>query len=1400
MTQDGERKIQYAHSNHGLFADHYLKDILPELDIWNTINEEAEEVFNQIQKLYFDKKEFLKPDIPEDAVEKEFIEPILDIINPHYVLRPQKKGGVRRWIPDYGLCASDEAKRKTYKHIKSSGVFKDVVCILEAKRWERPLDKKMRARKQRDFFEDDTDNPSLQTVNYLLHTKTKWGILTNGRLWRIYERDQSAGLEKWFEVDLVRILDPAGQQSLDFEQISQLDAFKYFYLFFRLQAFPEFLQKVLDESVDYELKVSEDLKENVYKALRLLAEGFVQSNPEQFDREKDKDKIRRKCFVLLYRILFILFAESKPYKAQERLLPRGNRSYDDDYSLWSLRHTIAEKAGEDIKKASDSYKRFPDTRCVYLEQLKSLFHLVDVGSEHEDFNIPKSAFHVPAYNGGLFDPAHFDETWKITDRYLGQVIDLLSRAPKEDGVVLHFIDYGYLDVDKLGGIYEGLLENRLEIAEDDIVPAVVDKKERWIPVDEAKDLKKVKKEEKVKKGEYYPVTDRGERKTSGSYYTPSILVDYIVKHTLEPIIQQSKKEIEPEQKKLERQLKKREKEGMKGEVIKLQKQLDELLPRKILSLRILDPAMGSGHFLVSATKYLAKRLTELSTGEEVEEDANEYRIAKRRIVENCIFGVDKNELAVELAKVSLWIETVARDRALSFLDHHLRWGDSLLGSTIDSLGKLPSEKKSTQKQTDMFSAPLSPVIQRAIPMYTLIENRPSITADDVKRKGEIFQNARDILRPFREVVDVWMADWFLEVDREDYESAHALLKIQDETELEREFQKLRNKGWFKEVQALYDKHRFFHWELEFPESYFDEKGKRLKDFGFDAVIGNPPWERIRLEEVQFFTGRFPQIALAPRASDRKGMIKKLEDENPELWKEYREAKDDADRILRYFHKSGFYPLMGRGDTNFYAVFAERAARVVMRKGRVGFLTPSGIATDNTTQFFFQELVDNHRLSQLLDFENKKEFFEEIHSSFKFSIVLFGGISIGIEKIRMAFFLHRDEFEKLIAKETDRLVELQPDDFALFNPNTRTCPIFRTQRDYELTKKIYERSTVLIDNTGDEEINPWGISFLRMFDMTNDSHLFKTAEELKGDGFYFVEGNKYKKKITDEETKEEQEVYYLSLYEAKMIHYFDHRYAEGIISDERLISTQASELVPVSKKENPQFSINPRFWVMEQEVQNQIDDGRKWFICFRDIARATDVRTCIATIIPYVGVGNTLPLIIQDNPNALLSSCLLANLSSIPLDYATRQKVSSTHLNFFIVEQLPVLPPERYEEEFHGKKLIDIISPKVLELCYTAHDLAGFAKDMGHVDKKGKVKKPFKWDSERRFHLRCQLDALYFILYGLDTGEANEILETFPIVKRDDAKNYGRYRTRDLIINYMRAYEAGDLDVWIQDQS
>jgi len=310
----------------------------------------------------------------------------------------------------------------------------------------------------------------------------------------------------------------------------------------------------------------------------------------------------------------------------------------------------------------------------------------------------------------------------------------------------------------------------------------------------------------------------------------------------------------------------------------------------------------------------------------------------------------------------------------------------------------------------------------------------------------------------------------------------------------------------------------------------------------------------------------------------------------------------------------------------------------------------------------------------------------------------------------------------------------------------------------------------------------------MFDQTNDAELFHTAPELKADGFRpagacWVKGRRK----------------FLPLYEAKMVQAYDHRAASVVVDESNWMRQGQTEAASLVQHQNPEFSALPRFWVAEKDVDERLSDGElPYYLCYKDVTSATNQRTMIAAFIPKAGVVNSAPLILTGKGiKAAASCCLLANLNSLAYDYVARQKVGGLHLNFFIVEQLPVLPPSRYEETFGGVLLRDFVGERVLELTYTAHDIAAFAEDMGYVDEAGEVKPPFVWDEERRLHLKCQLDAMYLHLYGLTREEADYVLETFPIVKRRDMAQSGRFRTKELILQYYAAYAAGDFEAWVQ---
>ena len=503
--------------------------------------------------------------------------------------------------------------------------------------------------------------------------------------------------------------------------------------------------------------------------------------------------------------------------------------------------------------------------------------------------------------------------------------------------------------------------------------------------------------------------------------------------------------------------------------------------------------------------------------------------------------------------------------------------------------------------------------------------------------------------------------------------------------------------------------------------------------GFDAVIGNPPWDRIKLQEVEWFATRSPDLALAPTAAARRTGIRRLRNRKSPLADEFDAAKRRADRLGQLVRGSGHYPLLGGGDINLYSLFVERAMGLVKPKGFVGLLTPSGIYADKTAAPFFKSVSTVGRVSGLFDFENRKIFFKDVHASFKFCALVFGGEERRFDETECAFFLH----DIRTIDDPDRCFPLAPEDFARVNPNTGTAPVFRTRRDAEITRRIYERHPILVDRSGGEERRAWPVRYHTMFHMTNDSHLFRTAAQLDSAGFYPVQGNRWKK--GDE--------LYLPLYQGRMIHQFDHRANSVRVNPESTHNPYLSEEVTTEQHADPHFLPQTQYWVPATEVEADCPNACGWTLGFRDIARPTDIRThhhrpsCRTA-----GFGNTQLLLpaacrMHDafSPPAQANLANTSCLTSLP-----PTEVQGAHMNWYIVEQLPVIAPEDYGRRFGGTTARELVRDHVLRLTYTAHDMAPFARDLGYDGP------PFTWDEEERRHLRGRLDALYFHLYGVST--------------------------------------------------
>ncbi len=764
---------------------------------------------------------------------------------------------------------------------------------------------------------------------------------------------------------------------------------------------------------------------------------------------------------------------------------------------------------------------------------------------------------------------------------------------------------------------------------------------------------------------------------------------------------------------------------------------------------------------------------------------DDRHIVRRMVLKRCVYGVDKNPMAVELAKVSQWLHTFTVGAPLSFLDHHLRCGDSLFGAWVE-----PTIRRTDEKSSLFLRGPLARATRAAAPMQ-IIEGLTDAEIAEAHRSADIFAEVSEMTAPLDAFMSLLHAFDWLGIRKREVKAA--FLKWLDGV-FGDQIAIARGEPFDSEdahlphlldALKLAASERFLNWQVAFPGVWSDWEAKELKG-GFDAVIGNPPWDRIKLQQVEWFAARRREVALARRAADRKRMIAALQKARDPLARDFPAASERATAAARVARTSGDYPLLARGDLNLYSLFVERAMTLVKPDGMVGLLVPSGIASDKMAAPFFKGVATTGRLKALYDFENRRTrydappFFADGDSRFKFCAFVASPVP-RTDPARCAFFL-QDISE---INNPERCFPLSAEDFARVNPNTGTAPIFRSRRDARLTTAIYDRLPVLVDRSSGQAVKAWPVKYSRMFDMTNDSGKFRTRSELEEkEGAWPIGGNRFGSVVGER----------VPLYEGKMVQAFDHRAASIVINPKNLHRPAQPRPAVLEQHRNPSWVPLPRFWVRESECGWPPRSG--WVVGFKEITAPTNARTFIASLLPAVGFGNKVPVLKPET--AIRKEWLLAaNLNAIVFDFVTRQKVQGQTLNLFILEQLPVVQPERYTMRFGPKTAEEIVRPAVLELTYTAHDMAPFARDMGHVDADGHVLPPFAWDEKRRLGLRAKLDALYFHLYGVTDRDAiRYIYSTFPIVERQEKAAYGAYRSRDLCLAWTNALAGGRPDTEI----
>jgi len=976
--------------------------------------------------------------------------------------------------------------------------------------------------------------------------------------------------------------------------------------------------------------------------------------------------------------------------------------------------------------------------------LKNTFKIIWKGSPE---------LRIYPYNGMLFETSDEEYTSKYDckNSELLKAIRYLTLT-EIDGTTRR-ISYSEIDVTEIGAIYEGLL---------DYTPRVIHQPEEIEGVSYSANS--------------FILDPRGSaRKTSGSYYTHQDLVQELIKSALEPVLIERLKSAGPDK---------------------------EARERAILSIKVCDMTSGSGAFLLAACNRLALELARVRMEPAVPDD-DAIQEAKRDVLQSCIYGVDLNPMAVELAKVSLWINAMVKDKPLNFLDHHIKCGNSLLGATPELIAQgVPDgafdvvtgdDKKVAKYFKDINKkqrkGTLDKWSEKAQPSYVQdfarLANMEEDSARGVVDKCRAYHKLKDTeeLRNMKLEADAWTAAFFV-----------PLIEMRSLVPTSGEVKRLRSQAlpdelMAKQVKEIADGYKFFHWFLEFPEVFAAG--------GFDVILGNPPWERIKLQEKEFFS-KDADILNAKNAASRHNVIKELQERNPSLWAEYLRVLRDSDITGKFIRNSGRYPHTGHGDINTYSVFSELSLNLLNQRGMAGILVLTGIATQESNQEFFQSLVSNQNLVSLYDFENRKKLFPNVEGNMRFCMLVLA--KYRALSVKVAAQLQQVEDLHTI----DRSYEIQFEDLKKVNPNTLTLPTFRTKTDSDLVIKLHTKVDVLVNES--KRSDPWQISFLRMFDMANDSDLFCTRDQLIKDG-YEQSQNKF---IKDFDVL-------LPLYEAKNATHYNHRYGTfEDIDKEKMFKLHAgtNKLGSEDLADPCKLSLT-RYWISESAVNHTLkaNENFNWLIGFRNaISAVADARSVTFCILPKYGVGHSMPLLFS-KMNILKLCSLVANFNSFVVDYVARQKASGGNLTYFIVKQLPLLHPSCYTSD-----LTMFIASHVLELTYTAWDIKAFANDLwreadeplratlkqqwdknvaetdgGHAGAEppswaeiapdGFPYPPFKWDEERRARLRAELDAIYAHLYGLSREELGYILETFPIVKRKDVDKYGSYRTKELILKY-----------------
>jgi hypothetical protein len=1164
---------------------------------------------------------------------------------------------------------------------------------------------------------DAVRSPHALVQDFLNRSDVLWGIVTNGMKLRLLRNTVRFSKPSYIEFDL--------------EAIFKGNLYSEFVLFYRLthatrlprsagDAHESWLEMYYRQGIDQGGRVRERLRDGVQQALEILGTGLL-AHPEsgslraKFEnRRLTKIGYYRQLLRLIYRLLFLMVAEER------RLLFVRNSENADRQAIYDRWYSI-----ERLRKRSDNHF-LDDGHSDLWEGLKHTFFLF------EDTN-SASQLGLTALDGELF--GRFATADLIdTDREVGPklrndrlLLAIWHLSTFEDadgrrrrGAIRRRVNFGGLDVEELGSVYESLLDYYPDLTIDG---------------------------ERSK----FELIAGTERKSTGSYYTPPELVRELIKSALEPVIE--------------------------GRLAKA-KTRDEK-ERALLSLKICDPASGSGHFMLAAARRLGRELARVRSGE-VEPNPADYRHAVRDVIRRCIYAVDKNPLAVDLCKVALWIEGHEAGLPLSFLDHHVKCGDSLVGvldlkvleagipedaykavagDDKNVAAEIKKRNKDEAQQDTLFRHSVQQDIAHIACEFDAIADLPETSPDQVRAKEAAYKALHQSVTwaKAKWACDLGAAAFFALLTKDGLAAVPTTHNVWGA--IGGRLPQGRVAATSTNLASL---QHFFHWPLEFPEVFAQG--------GFSVVLGNPPWDVAQIDDKQFFRSRAPDIA-SLSAAKRKTAIAKLANTNPELWTAYQDALRHSDKLNHYVHASRRFPLTSVGKINLYSLFTELSTVIVSEDGRIGIIVQSGILTDPTNQRFYERIIEDQNLISFHDIVNTEGIFPGIHRSHPhFCLLTIAGRSSG-KPASVSFF----NTNMTHLQDERRKFELTGELLRLCNPNTHACPAFRSKADASLTRKIYSEHPILLGESVSDH-DPWEfVAIQNCFSHTTDDELFLSAPEIESQGAA-RHGNIY--------IRAKDGATWLPLYEGKMVNQYDHRFG----SFEGREKERGNRNLPetnIQFYQDSAYEPQPYSWVARNEIIDRLrrrNWEQHWLIVWKDITTAVTDRTVNAAVIPLAATDDTLSIAVVGQKHVPRTLCFLANLNSMVLDFVARQKVAGLHLRRNIFIQLPIFPPQYYSE-----RDVQFIQSRSLELSYSSNALAALAKSFKADGQ------PPQWNPEQRANLSAELDAYYAYLYGLTRRELDYILdpkavmgedypsETFRVLKEDEIKEFREYRTRRLIL-------------------